>query len=145
MNVAMARRVRVLVAAAVLGSAAGCVDGPTAVHLTDLVGSWNLVHLNRTSATSGETTDALQTDGITSMTMTVATDGKVTTVTVSGTASPVTGGGTIAVSGNKGKLLLDGQAFYGNFTLKSGQLTIDCGTQLGLEEFSRITFVFGKQ
>ena len=130
---------------AALGLAAGCIDGPTAVHLTDLVGTWNLVHLNRTSATTGETTDAMQTDGISSMTMTVATDGKVSTVTVSGTTAPVNGSGTIAVSGNKGKLLLDGQAFYGNFTLKSGQLTVDCGTQLGLEEFSRVTFVFARQ
>lgn len=122
--------------------AIGCSDGPTAVRLTDIVGAWELVHLNRTSATTGETTDAMQSGEITSFTMTVAADGKVATVTMSDVAAPVTGGGTIAVSGNRTKLVLDGTEFYGNIFLKDGQLTIDCGATVGLEEFSRITFVF---
>ena len=122
---------------------AGCGDS-TAVKLTDIVGSWNLVNLNRTNAETGETTDAMQLGGAT-MLMTIAADGTVTTVTVTGSDPAVNGGGTIAVSGNRTKLVLDGTEFYGNIFLKGEQLTVDCGATVGLEEFSRITFVFHKQ
>jgi hypothetical protein len=123
-------------------AASACSDGPTAVRMTDVVGAWELVHLNRVSAATGETTDAMQSGEITSFTMTVADDGKVVTVTTSVGAPPVTAGGTIAVSGNRTKLVLDGTDFYGDIFLKGGQLTIDCGPTVGLEDFTKITFIF---
>ena len=134
-----------LAAIAGLAFIPGCLDGPTAVKLVDIVGAWELVHLNRTSANTGEVIDAMAVDSGSSLVMTIATDGTLTTVAISSGGAPVNGTGTIAVSGGKTKLVLDGQAYYGNIFMKDGQLTVDCGEQLGLEEFSRITFVFARQ
>ena len=132
------------VAALALLASAGCSDGPTAVHLNDIVGTWNLVHLNRTNATTGESTDAMASGDIQTFEMTVSSLGSVTTVATYTSAPPVNGAGTIAVSGNRTKLVLDGTSYYGTIVLKDGQLTIDCGVTVGLEEFSRIAFVFAR-
>jgi hypothetical protein len=123
---------------------AGCLDGITAVKLSDLVGNWNLVHLNRKSVSTGDIADAMAGGG-TTVVMTVASDGTVTTVSTIGSYPPVNGGGAILVSGNSTKLTLDGIDFYGTIVLKGAELTIDCGPTVGLEEFSRITFVFNRQ
>jgi len=141
MRTPIAQRLTRVAMVAAFAFASGC-DAPTALKLTDIVGDWQLIHLFRTSASSGETFDAMQTEAGSSLLMTVASDGTLTTVSVTGGGSPVNGTGTISVTANK--LVLDGQPYYGSFFLKNGQLTVDCGEQAGLEEFSRITFVFAR-
>jgi hypothetical protein len=126
--------------AAALAFASSC-DEPTALKLTDLTGDWNLVHLNRTFAANGVTLDAV--DGTWTMVMSVATDGSVTTVTTTSGASPVNGTGTIDLATNK--MVLDGQEYFGHFILRGNELTVSCGPQLGLDEYSQIVFVFTRQ
>jgi hypothetical protein len=126
------------VMAASLAFASSC-DSATALKINDLIGDWQLVHLYRTETVNGLTFDAMQ-DGTSSLHMTVAADGTTTTVMVTGGAAPVNGTGVIDLNTNK--MVLDGQAYFGNFVLNKGEFTVDCGEQAGLEEFSRITFVF---
>ena len=87
-----------MIAVAALAFSAGCTDATAPVHRTDLIGTWHLLRLNRTSATTGEITDAMQSGEILTFAMTVAADGTVTTVTTSTTSPPVNGGGTIAAT-----------------------------------------------
>jgi hypothetical protein len=142
MRTRFTRRLTHLATVSALAFVSSCLD-PTALKLSDIVGDWKLIHLNRTSASTGETIDAMQADSGSSLLMTVAADGSLTTVSVSGGGAPVNGTGSLTLSGAN-KLVLDGQAYYGSVFLKDGLLTVDCGEQLGIAEYSRIVFVFAR-